>query len=106
MNSFFKLIRRITIPPVFAFALLVTAYIIHPSFFGSVWHLVAAVFFLCILPTLAYPLQKCFTKYKDRGREGQCYSAGRAFSHHGSAFLYRLNLINNVSKEQYGNKII
>ena len=32
---------------------------------------VGALFFLSIFPTLAYPLQRCFKKYKDRGREGQ-----------------------------------
>lgn len=71
MEKLFKLIRRITIPPVFAAALLIIVYVSHTNDFGSVWHLVGALFFLTILPTLAYPLQRFFKQYKDRGREGQ-----------------------------------
>ena len=71
MEKIFKTIRKITIPPVFAAALLIIVYISHTNYFGSVWHLVGALFFLTVLPTLAYPLQKYIPKYKDRGREGQ-----------------------------------
>ena len=71
MESVFKIIRKITVPPVFAAALLIIVFIEHASYFGSVWNLLAALFFLSILPTLAYPLQKYFPKYRDRGREGQ-----------------------------------
>ena len=55
----------------YAAALLITVYIFHTSYFGSIWHLIGALFFLSALPTLAYPLQRYFKKYKDRGREGQ-----------------------------------
>lgn len=71
MEKFFKIIRKITIPPVFAASLLITVYITHTNYFGSIWHLVGALFFLSILPTLTYPLQRYFKRYKDRGREGQ-----------------------------------
>ncbi len=71
MDKIFKIIRKITIPPVFAVALLIIVYITHANYFGSIWHLVGALFFLSVLPTLAYPLQKYIPKYKDRGREGQ-----------------------------------
>lgn len=71
MEKLFKIIRKITIPPVFAAALLIIVYITHANYFGSIWHLVGALFFLSVLPTLAYPLQKYIPKYKDRGREGQ-----------------------------------
>ena len=71
MEKLFKLIRKITIPPVFAAALLIIVYISHANYFGSIWLLVGALFFLTVLPTLAYPLQKYIPKYKDRGREGQ-----------------------------------
>ena len=71
MEKVFKIIRKITIPPVFAVALLIIVYISHTNYFGSVWYLFGALFFLSILPTLAYPLQRFFKKYKDRGREGQ-----------------------------------
>lgn len=71
MNKIFKVIRKITIPPVFAAFLLITVYFTNTNHIGSIWHLVGAIFFLSVLPTLAYPLQKYFPKYKDRGREGQ-----------------------------------
>jgi len=71
MEKVFKIIRKITIPPVFAAALLIIVYVAHASYFGNAWHLLGALFFLSILPTLAYPLQKYIPKYKDRGREGQ-----------------------------------
>lgn len=71
MDKIFKIIRRITIPPVFAAALLIIVYSTHTNYFGSIWHLIGALFFLSVLPTLAYPLQKYIPKYKDRGREGQ-----------------------------------
>ena len=71
MEKVFKFIRRITIPPVFAASLLLIVYIVHTSYFGSIWHFVGALFFLSVLPTLAYPMQKYISKYKDRGREGQ-----------------------------------
>lgn len=55
----------------FAAALLIIVYITHINYFGSIWHLFGALLFLSVLPTLAYPLQRFFKKYKDRGREGQ-----------------------------------
>ena len=71
MNKISKLIRRFTIPPVFAAVLLITIYIVFPQYFGNVWHLIGGLISLTILPILAYPLQKCFPSFKDRGREGQ-----------------------------------
>ena len=71
MDKIFRIVRKITVPPVFAATLLITVYIMYTSYFGSVWHLFGALFFLSILPTLAYPMQGCFKKYKDAGREGQ-----------------------------------
>lgn len=71
MEKVFKIIRKITIPPVFAASLLIIVYITHTNYLGSIWHLFGALFFLSVLPTLAYPMQRFFKKYKDRGREGQ-----------------------------------
>lgn len=71
MDNVFKNIRRITIPPVFAAVFLILVYMTHTAYFGGILQLIGAVFFLAVLPTLAYPLQKYFPKYKDRGREGQ-----------------------------------
>lgn len=71
MNRVSKIIRRFTVPPVFAAALLIIVYIAYPNYFGNVWHLIGGLFFLTILPTLAYPMQKYIPHFKDRGREGQ-----------------------------------
>ncbi len=71
MNQVSKVIRRFTVPPVFAAALLLIVYIVYPHYCGNVWHLTGGLIFLAVLPTLAYPLQKYIPHFKDRGREGQ-----------------------------------
>lgn len=71
MNKLSKLIRRFTVPPVFAAALLITIYVAFPHYYGNAWHLIGGLAFLTVLPTLAYPLQRLFPHFKDRGREGQ-----------------------------------
>ena len=71
MDRLSKITRKITVPPVFAAMLLIIVYIAFPNGIGSVWHLIGAIFFLGVLPLLAYPLQQYIPKFKDRGREGQ-----------------------------------
>ena len=71
MENVYKIIRRITVPPVFAAALLMIVFVAHPDYIGSIGNLIIALFFLTVLPTLAYPLQKRIPKYRNRGREGQ-----------------------------------
>ena len=71
MNKLSFIIRKITVPPVFAASLLIIAYIIYPHYFGSIWHMLGGLVFLCILPLLAYPLQKYIPHFKDKGRDGQ-----------------------------------
>ncbi|MBE6564616.1 MAG: hypothetical protein E7655_05040 [Ruminococcaceae bacterium] len=71
MNAISKLIRRFTIPPVFAALLLLVVYAAFPQDNGGIGHLLCGIFFLSVLPALAYPLQKHFAHFKDRGREGQ-----------------------------------
>ena len=71
MNKLSFIIRKITVPPVFAASLLIIAYIIYPNYFGSIWHVLGGLLFLCILPLLAYPLQKYIPHFKDKGRDGQ-----------------------------------
>lgn len=71
MNKISLIVRKLTIPPVFAVILLCSVYFIHPAAVGSVWQLVAGILFLAGLPTLAYPLQKYIPHFKDKGRDGQ-----------------------------------
>ena len=71
MNKISFVIRKITVPPVFAATLLILAYIMYPSYFGSIWQVIGGLVFLCVLPLLAYPLQKYIPHFKDKGRDGQ-----------------------------------
>lgn len=65
------LIRKITVPPVFATALLIALYVGRPSAFSAVWELLLGIFCLGILPILGYPLQKYIPRFREKGREGQ-----------------------------------
>ena len=71
MRKISSLIRKLTIPPIFAALLLVAVYVAYPYYFSTIWQLVAGLFFLTVLPTLAYPLQKYIPHFKDKGRDGQ-----------------------------------
>lgn len=71
MSKVAMVIRKITIPPVFAVVLLLSVYFSYPEQFGAVWHMIGGIVFLAILPVLAYPLQKYIPGYKDKGRDGQ-----------------------------------
>ncbi len=71
MKEFSFLIRKISIPPVFAACLLTLTFILRRQYIGAPWHLAIGLISLAVLPTLAYPLQRFIKGYKDRGREGQ-----------------------------------
>lgn len=71
MRKVSSAIRKITIPPVFAVLLLVAVYGAYSHCFSTIWQLIGGIVFLAVLPTFAYPLQKYFPHFKNRGREGQ-----------------------------------
>lgn len=71
MKKAFRAIRVVTVPPVFALALLLTVYFRQPGAFDSVWQLIWSILFLSVLPVLGYPLQSCIPHFRDQGREGQ-----------------------------------
>ena len=71
MDKVFRILRTITVPPVFAVAFLLTAYFMRPDTFMSVWQLLCGLFFLGILPVMGYPLQRYIPYFRDKGREGQ-----------------------------------
>ena len=71
MNTVSKIIRRFTVPPIFAVLLMTTVYMTHPDYFGAFWQLPVSILFLAILPTLAYPLQRFIPHFKDGGRKAQ-----------------------------------
>jgi len=66
-----KIIRIITIPPVLAAALAITLFSYDAALIGSTAQFYALLFFLTILPALAYFLQPLLPLYRDKGRAGQ-----------------------------------
>ena len=66
-----KIIRIITIPPVLAAALAITLFSYDAALIGSTAQFYALLFFLTILPALAYFLQPFLPLYRDKGRAGQ-----------------------------------
>ena len=71
MDKVFKVIRKWTVPPVFAAILLITVFCVHTDYFGDWWQFLITLVLLCAVPTLAYPLQRFIPGFRDRGREGQ-----------------------------------
>jgi hypothetical protein len=71
MRKIAYVIRVITVAPIMALVLLLVLYLQAPQTFGSAFHFLMVVFFLVVLPLLAYPLQPLIKKYKGKGREGQ-----------------------------------
>lgn len=55
-EKFAKAIRVLTTAPVFAFILCTLLYFLLNGAFASLRHYLAAVFFLTVLPVLAYPV--------------------------------------------------
>ncbi len=98
MNKLSKIIRRFTIPPVFAAGLLITVFIVFPEYYGTPLHLIGGLFFLSLLPTLAYPLQRYIPHFKDRGREGQ-RSLAMIFSFSGYLFGTVVSLVTRAPRQ-------
>ena len=66
-----KAIRVVTVAPLMALLLLALLFALRPSVFGNTLNLILAVFFLVVLPLLAYPLQPLVPGFKTKGRDGQ-----------------------------------
>lgn len=66
-----KIISYITVAPVLAFFMLTILYLARRHEFQGVTHYLLSVFYLTVLPILAYPLQKILPEFKDKGRDGQ-----------------------------------
>ena len=71
MKKLGMIIRKITIPPVFALVLLISVCLSNLNNIRILLHAIEGVIFIAIFPVLAYPLQKHIPAYKDKGREGQ-----------------------------------
>ena len=71
MDKIYLAIRKITVAPIMAAIMLTAFFIFTPEIFQSVFMYVLSLFFLGILPMLAYPMQKHIPSYKNKGRDGQ-----------------------------------
>lgn len=75
MSKFYMIIRKITVAPVLAAFTVIALALFAENVFSSVWEVFLCVFFLSIVPLLAYPLQPFIPGFKSRGREGQRFLA-------------------------------
>lgn len=65
------IIRKVTVPPVMIVYLIIVLAAAGKDVFQSGLQIFLALFFLGILPVLAYPLQKIMPGFKGKGRDGQ-----------------------------------
>lgn len=66
-----KLISILTVVPIIAFFLITLLYYnFHLEFRNSSWY-VYSLFFLTILPIMAYPLKRIIPVFKNQGRDGE-----------------------------------
>ncbi|HMM06871.1 MAG TPA: hypothetical protein PKD52_09415 [Clostridiales bacterium] len=70
-EKFAKVVRIISVPPVMALALALSVYFGKEAVFADVKDLWLTVFFLSVLPALAYPISYLLPSLKKQGREGQ-----------------------------------
>lgn len=71
MEKFCKIVRRLTLAPVLASVSIITIGLFCSGIFPKVWHFAYMIFYLGVLPLLAYPLQSVTPHFKDKGRDGQ-----------------------------------
>lgn len=64
-------VRYITVPPVMAAALILITYFSNNALVGSVWDMLAALGFLCVMPILSYPVHAIIPPLRRRGRKSQ-----------------------------------
>lgn len=70
-QKFAKAIRVLTTAPVFAAILCSLLYLLQDDTFASAAHYLMALFFLTVLPVLAYPVSMLVPALRRKGRNGQ-----------------------------------
>ena len=68
-------IRKFTLAPLMAAFMLIFLYVIQPAIFGTIPVLLRQLFFMSLLPLLAYPVQPLISSFRDKGRNSQRYLA-------------------------------
>jgi hypothetical protein len=71
MKVVYKIARILTLAQLLAAFSLTMLYIYRPDIYPTGGHFAYMLFYLGILPLLAYPLQPIVPKFKDKGRDGQ-----------------------------------
>ncbi len=71
MTKVYKSIRILTLAPLLAAFSIILIRIFCADVFPTDWHFAYMLFFLGILPLLAYPLQPIVPHFKNKGRDGQ-----------------------------------
>ena len=71
MEKFCKFVRILTLAPLLAGFSLLCIVLARPDVFPTLLHFAYNFVFLCVLPLLAYPLQKYIPHFKNKGRDGQ-----------------------------------
>ncbi len=71
VDSFARIIRIISIPPVMVTALIVILSVFRFSVFGEFCQVLLAEIFLAVFPLLAYPLAYVIKPLRKKGREGE-----------------------------------
>lgn len=71
MDKVCKVARILTLAQLLAAFSLTMLYFFRPEVYPTGWHYAYMLFYLGILPMLAYPLQPIVPKFKHKGREGQ-----------------------------------
>ena len=71
MNVIYKIARILTLAQILAAVSLWILYVERPEIYPTGWHFAYMLFFLGVLPLLAYPLQPVVPHFKGKGRDGQ-----------------------------------
>jgi hypothetical protein len=66
-----KTIRILTVPPVMLMAFFVVTAILRPDLYRSPADVLLGILCFCIVPVLAYPMQRLFPAFREKGRDGQ-----------------------------------
>jgi hypothetical protein len=71
MKVVYKIARILTLAQILAAFSHAMLYIYRPDVYPTGWHFAYMVFYLGVLPMLAYPLQPVVPHFKKKGRDGQ-----------------------------------
>ncbi len=70
-DKFFMAIRKLTMAPLIAMIFLICMFIHRFDVFSGIGQWAYCMFFIGVFPVLAYPMQRYFKAFRDKGRSGQ-----------------------------------